>query len=164
MVCSLRSYLRWSLLAAALFLFGCSGQAMKPSQPASQSQPPPNPQQALVHAQKGAAAYEQGNMSAAIDAWQLAVELNPSDAVTRNNLALLLKQAHRFNEAAELLETGLESSPKVAELHYNLAVISELYLLDLSKALAHYQRYQSLSPSEDKKVEGWIADLQRRLD
>ncbi|MDN6318610.1 MAG: tetratricopeptide repeat protein [Marinobacter sp.] len=133
-------------------------------QSVSQPQQPANPQQALVHAQEGAKAYKQGDMSAAIDAWQLAVALNPRDVVTRNNLALLLKQANRFDEAAELLETGLESSPKVAELHYNLAVISELYLLDLKKALSHYKRYQSLSASEDKKVEGWIADLQRRLD
>ncbi|WP_096281368.1 tetratricopeptide repeat protein [Marinobacter sp. LV10R510-11A] len=145
---------------------------MQPSQPASQSavpptskpKPPPNPQQALIHAREGAAAYEQGDVSAAIDAWQLAVELNPDDAVTHNNLALLLKQKHRFSEAAALLETGLESSPEVAELHYNLAVISELYLLDLNRALTHYQRYQTLSASEDKKVTGWIADLERRLN
>lgn len=161
MVCNLRVYLRRGLLLAALFLFGCAGQTM---QPASQSQPSPDPQQALVHAQEGAAAYERGDTSAAIDAWQLAVELDPDDAATRNNLALLLKQAHRFNEAAEMLEAGLEKSPEVAELHYNLAVISELYLLDLNKAHTHYQRYQSLTASENEKVEGWIADLERRLD
>ena len=62
----------------------------------------------------------------------------------RNNLALLLKQ-ERFEEAAAMLETGLNVTPKVAELHYNLAVISELYLLDLDKALEHYQHYQALA-------------------
>ncbi|WP_417514958.1 hypothetical protein [Marinobacter sp.] len=88
----------------------------------------------------------------------------PVDAATLNNRALLLLQQHRYNEAAVLLETGLQSSPQVAELHYNLAVISELYLLDLDRALSHYQLYQSLSAEEDKKVTGWIADLQRRLE
>jgi outer membrane murein-binding lipoprotein Lpp len=94
--------------------------------------------------------------------------LSPADVATLvatlNNQALLLKQQHRFSEAAVLLETGLQSSPEVAELHYNLAVISELYLLDLGRALRHYQRYQVLSASGDKKVTGWIADLERRLD
>lgn len=166
-----KPWLFGSWLSATFLLFGCVGQPMESSQPASFDsqqtsliQKTPSPQQALVYAQEGAAAYEQGDLLSAIDAWQLAVELNPSDAVTHNNLALLLKQKHRFNEAAILLETGLESSPNVAELHYNLAVISELYLLDLNKALTHYQRYQSLSGDEDKKIKGWIADLERRLN
>ncbi len=93
-----------------------------------------------------------------------ATSLGPVDVATLNNRALLLKQQHRYSEAAVLLETGLQSSPEVAELHYNLAVISELYLLDLDRALAHYQRYQSLSAKEDKKVTGWIMDLERRLE
>lgn len=169
MVCKLRYFLTrylkhcvcGGLLAITLVLSGCAGQAM---QPTPKPKPPPNPQQALVHAQEGAAAYEQGDISAAIDAWQLAVDLNPDDAITHNNLALLLNQKHRFKEAAALLETGLERSPNVAELHYNLAVISELYLLDLNRALTHYQRYQALSANENTKVTGWIADLERRLD
>lgn len=167
----LKPWLFGSWLSATFLLFGCAGQSMESSQSASPDSQQtslihkaPNPQQALVYEQEGAAAYEQGDLLSAIDAWQLAVALNPGDAVTHNNLALLLKQKHRFNEAAILLETGLESSPNVAELHYNLAIISELYLLDLKKALKHYQRYQSLSADEDKKVKGWIADLERRLD
>ncbi|MEH6560810.1 MAG: tetratricopeptide repeat protein [Marinobacter sp.] len=124
----------------------------------------PDPQQALVHAQEGTKAYERGDIPAAINAWQLAIELNRDDAVTHNNLALLLKQKHRFKEAVVTLEAGLEHSPEVAELHYNLAVISELYLLDLSRALAHYQRYQALTANKEKKVTEWIADLERRLD
>ncbi|MFP3978324.1 MULTISPECIES: hypothetical protein [Marinobacter] len=148
------------LVGSTALLFGC---AVKPSE--SESKPPVlYPQQAEIHVQQGSVAYENGDVPAAIESWNLAVELNPADAVTVNNLALLLKQDNRFNEAAELLEKGLDLSPEVAELHYNLAIISELYLLDLDRALVHYQRYQRLSESEDKKVTGWIADLERRLD
>jgi len=92
------------------------------------------------------------------------VALSPADVAALNNQALMLKEQNRFSEAAVLLETGLQSSPEVAELHYNLAVISELYLLDLGRALRHYKLYQELSPGEDKKVTGWVADLERRLD
>ncbi|MDS1310420.1 MULTISPECIES: tetratricopeptide repeat protein [Marinobacter] len=148
------------LVGSAAALFGCASTPVEPV-----SKPPVlYPQQAQVHVQQGAIAYEQGDISAAIEAWNLAVELNPADAVIVNNLALLLKQKNRFDEAAALLENGLKLSPEVAELHYNLAVISELYLLDLDRALVHYQRYQGLSADEDKKVTGWIADLERRLD
>lgn len=75
----------------------------------------------------------------------------------------MLKQQNRFRDAANLLEQGVEAAPDVAQLHYNLAVISELYLLDLDKALVHYQRYRALTAEEDKLVAGWIADLERRL-
>lgn len=162
----IRAWLCWSCLAATVLLLGCAGQPMQSSQrePLKSNQVEPDPQQALLHAHEGTTAYERGDISAAIESWQLAVELNPDDAVTHNNLALLLKQKHRFKEAAAMLEAGLERSPEVAELHYNLAVISELYLLDLNTALAHYQRYQSLTAGEDKKVTGWIADMERRLD
>ena len=90
--------------------------------------------------------------------------MNPGNALTANNLALLLREQGRFEEAVTVLETGLSHSPVTAELHYNLAVISELYLLDLDGALAHYRRYRSLAGTEDKQVAGWIADLERRLD
>jgi len=43
-------------------------------------------------------------------------------------------------------------------------VISEIYLLDLDKALEHYQQYQSLVGEEGSQVAGWIADLERRLE
>lgn len=144
-----------------IWLVGCSS-------PAVQSQAPPpmpaNPALAMKFAQKGQQAYKQGRTTAAVDAWKQAIKLNPEDAVTANNLALLLKEKKHFSEAADFLETGLEYSPNVPQLHYNLAVISELYLLDLDRALTHYLAYQKLIDKEDRQVEGWIADLKRRLD
>lgn len=140
-------------------MVGCSGQTLQEPAPK-----PADPALALALAQKGAQAYEQGRRRAAEEAWMQAVELNPADPVVVNNLALLLKENQRFSEAVVLLERGLGYSPDVAELHYNLAVISELYLLDLEKALIHYQQYRHLSGAEDKAVAGWIADLERRLD
>ncbi|MDX1597702.1 MAG: hypothetical protein R3295_03490 [Marinobacter sp.] len=85
------------------------------------------------------------------------------DVVQINNQALSLKEQSRFREAAMLLRSGIESAADTPELHYNLAVISELYLLDLEAALVHYRQYRELSGSEDKRVAGWIADLERRL-
>jgi Flp pilus assembly protein TadD len=126
-------------------------------------QPVHSPEQAREWAIKGVNAHENGDIPGAIKAWQTSVALDPSDATTVNNLALLLKQQNRFRDAANLLEQGVEAAPEVAQLHYNLAVISELYLLDLDKALVHYQRYRALTGEEDKLVAGWIADLERRL-
>lgn len=113
---------------------------------------------------KGQKAYEAGRKVAALKAWEQAVTLNPKDAATINNLALLYAEDKQFSKAVDLLKTGLEHSPDVAQLHFNLAVISELYLLDLGTALEHYKRYEELAEAEDSRVAGWIADLERRVD
>nr|WP_323750815.1 tetratricopeptide repeat protein [Marinobacter sp.] len=151
------------MLLAVAALSGCAATHKGSSYDKAQTQPVPSPEQAEVLAREGRRAYEQGEVESAIQSWQSAVELNPADVVTVNNLALALKDANRFSEAVTLLEKGVNASPETAELHYNLAVISELYLLQLDKALAHYQRYQQLSVTEDKAVAGWIVDLERRL-
>ncbi|MCM0611861.1 hypothetical protein KFJ24_05150 [Marinobacter sediminum] len=154
------SLIRYVLVIVVLAgLAGCSAPAVKKPEPT-----PTNPEVAMKYALEGKRAYEQGRNMAAVEAWHQAFELNPEDAVTVNNLALLLKEEHRFEEAVRLLEAGLQYSPDVAQLHYNLAVIAELYLLDLEKALVHYEEYREISGAGDKTVAGWIADLQRRLD
>lgn len=109
-------------------------------------------------------AQQQGNTDRALDQYRRAFSLDPRNAMTANNLALLLREQGRFGEAVSILQKGLEHSPDTEELHYNLAVISELYLLDLDTALRHYRRYKDLSKAEGKQVAGWIADLERRIE
>lgn len=106
---------------------------------------------------------QQGRDEEALKLYQEALALAPSNPMTINNLALLLKAKGEFREAQRLLQEGLKYSNDVPELHYNLAVLSELYLLDLDAALTHYQAYQTSAGLEDGKVKGWIADLERRL-
>lgn len=147
------------LAALLVLLVGCAGQEVRqPEKPIRK-----DPELAANYEQQGRVAFEEGRKGAAVDAWQKAVELNPTRAVTVNNLALVLKDQYRFAEAARLLELGISHSPDVAELHFNLAVIAELYLLDLQTALEHYNRYRELTKKDDQQVAGWIADLERRL-
>lgn len=132
--------------------------------PGAQAPEPANPQMAVALAEQGRQALEQGQTLAARRAWQKAVTLDPSAALVVNNLALLLVEDREFPQAATLLARGIQHSPNTAELHYNLAVVAELYLLDLDRALRHYQRYRDLSGKDDAKVAGWITDLERRLN
>ena len=155
----LKEGLRWAFLLL-VFLAGCAGQEVRqPAEPART-----DPEQAASYAKEGRKAFEAEKKGAAVDDWQKAVELDPTNAVTVNNLALVLKDQYRFAEAVKLLETGIAHSPDVAELHFNLAVIAELYLLDLETALTHYNRYRELTKADDQEVAGWIADLERRLE
>ena len=134
---------------------------------ASQPKPEPvvvNTAEASELARQAWKAHQQGRKEEALERYREAFDMNPGNALTANNLALLLREQGRFDEAVTVLETGLRHSPATAELHYNLAVISELYLLDLDGALAHYRRYRELAGTEEKRVAGWIADLERRLN
>lgn len=100
----------------------------------------------------------------AITLYQQALAQTPSDAMAINNLALLQQKQGRFQQASEVLRNGLEYAQDNPELHYNLGVLSELYLLDLKAALAQYKRYRDLSGKDDHRVDGWIVDLERRLN
>ena len=151
---------RFLLLLVLAGLAGCASKAPAPEKVA----PVYQPEQSKEWERQGRQAYEAGDHKMALEAWHQAVAADPANVTVRNNLALLLKEQERFEEAAAMLETGLNVTPKVAELHYNLAVISELYLLDLDKALEHYQHYQALAGEEGSQVAGWIADLERRLE
>lgn len=106
---------------------------------------------------------QQGDLQDAEALYRQALAQDPTDALTVNNLALLIQAEGNYRQAQELLLKGLQYSPEVPELHFNLAVVSELYLLDLQTALAHYRRYQQLAEGENPRVAGWIADLERRI-
>lgn len=159
MACNSTGKTSLPLAALLVLLVGCAGQEVRqPETPIGK-----DPELAASYEHEGRVAFEEGRKGAAVDAWQKAVELDPTRAVTVNNLALVLKDQYQFAEAARLLELGISHSPDVAELHFNLAVIAELYLLDLQTALEHYNRYRQLTDKEDQQVAGWIADLERRL-
>lgn len=148
-----------------LVLAGCAGS---PSSTDSTSGTVEQKKQAEAYGALASFHRQQGHNDQAMAAYRKAFELDPNDAVSANNLALFLREQGRFQEAAQLLQEGIQHSPDTADLHYNLAVIAELYLLDLELALAHYRKYRELTDQKDEpegqQVAGWIADLERRLD
>jgi lipoprotein NlpI len=58
----------------------------------------------------------------------------------------------------------LDIDPNYAYAHLNYGILLDLYLGELENALAHYQKFQQLTPEEDKEVTKWIVDLERRIE
>lgn len=146
----------WLMLGLVVLVTGC---ATKP-------EPEPvvyNSAEAGKLARQAWQLQQEGHADEALAQYRQAFSLDPNNAMTANNLALLLREQGQFEKAVAMLRKGLEHSPDTAELHYNLAVISELYLLDLETALRHYRRYRELADTEGQQVAGWIADLERRV-
>jgi tetratricopeptide (TPR) repeat protein len=90
-----------------------------------------------------------------------ALAIEPDNPVAGNELALLYRKTGRFAEARTAYEKTLAKYPHFAMVHKNLGVLCDLYLKDYQCAIDHYKSY-ALSAPNDKSVQIWIADLQKR--
>lgn len=106
---------------------------------------------------------QQGDLSAAETYYQQAIDTNPTNLNAYHCYAVLLRQQGRFAEAEKvyLAALGIWQQDKVS--HKNLAILYDIYLGRLEQALFHYQQYLDLNPDSDRQVQGWVADLNRRL-
>ena len=102
------------------------------------------------------------NDEAAREALDRALALNPNHPAALNQLGMLLRRNGNFLEAEAAYLKAVTVSPDYALAHYNLGVLNELYLQRLEAALQHFEIYQSLV-GEDRQVEKWISDLERRV-
>ena len=92
-----------------------------------------------------------------------AINANPNHCVARNQLGVLSRQAGDFAAAEQHYKRCLSNEPDNETVVLNLGILYELYLGRLPEALAAYRQYQDLSDTEDRKVKGWVMDLERRL-
>ncbi|MCZ6711059.1 MAG: tetratricopeptide repeat protein [Gammaproteobacteria bacterium] len=96
-------------------------------------------------------------------AFQSAVTANPRSCAAHNQLGVLSRQIGDFRGAEEHYRSCLEQVPNFGFAHLNLGILYELYLGRLPEALEAYRRYQILAAEPDRKVQGWVVDLERRL-
>lgn len=105
---------------------------------------------------------EQQDFAKAQQALEKCLAINDANPYAHNALGLALREQGKFDDALIHYERALVLDPKYARAHFNLAVLAELYLQDLSLALKHFQAYQDLQKIPDENVGNWIVDLQRR--
>lgn len=91
-----------------------------------------------------------------------ALVINTRNPYAHNLLGIALREQGKFPEARAAYEAALGIDPNYAKAHFNLGVLTDLYLQDLPLALSHYERYQSLQGKPDPAVANWIVDLQKR--
>ena len=96
-------------------------------------------------------------------AFASAVEANPRSCAAHNQLGVLSRQFGDFRGAEEHYRACLENVPRYKDAYLNLGILYELYLGKLPQALEAYRRYQLLAAEPDRRVKGWVMDLERRL-
>ena len=80
-----------------------------------------------------------------------------------NELGLVHRQLGNFDAAKQAYLAAIRLEPNYDKAHYNLAVLADLYLHDPALAFQHFEMYQSLQIEPDKKVAGWLKEIQRRI-
>lgn len=108
-------------------------------------------------------AYRQvDDADAAAAALEKALEINPASAEAQLQRGILYREQGDFQAALGAYEQALKLRPDYALAHRNLGILYDLYLQQPARALTHYKRYLQLAGAEDKTVNGWIVDLERR--
>lgn len=92
-----------------------------------------------------------------------AIEVNDNNVFAWNQLAALLRDAGRFDEAEQGYRAALQRWPDYGDAHRNLGILYDLYLQQPNKALQHYRAAQQLREEPDRQLAGWIVDLERQL-
>lgn len=111
----------------------------------------------------GIIARQHGDLELAKQHFSHAIEVNPSNQEAYNQLALLHREQGEFKQAEKTFLQAIKIWPGYASIQLNLGILYELYMGEMESALKHYQNYQQLQSEPDKKVAGWIIDLQRRI-
>lgn len=107
--------------------------------------------------------YQQGDIAQALKAVENSLLINSQNYYSLNLKGVLLREKGEFEQAAKNYAQAIDVFPGYPKSHLNLAILSDLYLHQLDRALKHYQYYINLINVEDKKVAGWILDLERRM-
>ena len=109
-------------------------------------------------------AYEAlGQPEEARRAFEHAIQANPGNCNAYNELGVLSRQAGDFAGAEANYRACLQVRPDFKDAYLNLGILYELYLGKLEEALGAYKTYQSLAMEPNRKVQGWVVDLERRL-
>jgi predicted Zn-dependent protease len=119
------------------------------------------PSQPLVSLNLAIAQARSGHDAQAEPLLRQVLAQSPGNAVAWNELGMLQRRAGHFAEARQSYEKSVAANAGYADAELNLAILFDLYLQQPAQALPHYQRYQSLAKTPDKRVSLWIAELSK---
>lgn len=88
-----------------------------------------------------------------------AINLNPEQSQAYQLRAQLNIKNGKINEAKMDYMKAIQITPDYAIAQYNLALLYDIYLQDISLAIKHYEVYMSLINKPDEATQEWINHL-----
>ncbi len=113
--------------------------------------------------QRARVLFVQKKYQEALTAINASISSNPRNYYSLNFKGIILREMGRFEEAKSTYRSAIEIFPPYPNSHLNLGVLLDLYMRDLSSALAEYNQYMRLTGGTDKKVANWIIEIERRI-
>lgn len=121
------------------------------------------PQLAGVYTNLGIVYTELEAFDKAEKAYRFAIESNNLNFDAYTNLGFLLRELGKFEEAEANYKAALGLWPHHKPSVLNLGILYDMYMGKLPEALDLYKLAQRLNDEEDRKLKGWIVDLERRM-
>ncbi|GMR16036.1 MAG: hypothetical protein BMS9Abin31_0337 [Gammaproteobacteria bacterium] len=120
------------------------------------------PNIANAHVNLGIVFIKNKSFDEAENSFNRALEINPNNIYALNQLGFLYRRQGDFPRAKASYEKAIDINSDYAFAHLNLGILYDLYLYDLEKAIEQYQIYKELSKDDEKQIEKWIFELERR--
>ena len=92
-----------------------------------------------------------------------ALQRNPEMPQALNLMGYIEKNRGNIIKARDFYSKAIEIKDNYALAHYNLALLYDIYIQDIAKAVAHYQKYMALTKYKDKKTADWLDQLKASL-
>jgi tetratricopeptide (TPR) repeat protein len=121
------------------------------------------PKLAGVYTNLGIVYSKMNELEKAENAYEFALQTNPLNFDAYTNLGVVLREQGKFDEAESNYQQALTHWPHHQPSLLNLGILYDMYLGKPVEALDYYKLAQKLNDEEDRKLKGWIIDLQRRL-
>lgn len=103
-----------------------------------------------------------GDMKLAEKSLSKALEINSIHPSANNEMGIVYRKTGRFSEARRIYERILERFTSFLPARKNLGILCDLYINDLSCAMANYTIYNQADPG-DNSVVMWMTDLRQRM-
>jgi len=94
---------------------------------------------------------------------QQSLQRNPEMPQAYNLLGYIEKSRNNIIKARDHYIKAVELKHNYAIAHYNLALLYDIYIQDIGKAVAHYQKYMALTKYKDKRTADWLDQLKATL-
>lgn len=91
------------------------------------------------------------------------IKLNPKLVKVLNLLGLISIQNKKLKQAENYFQQAIDNNADYSNAHYNLALLYDVYLQNISKAAKHYRRYSEITNSSDKETLDWLEQLENTL-
>jgi Flp pilus assembly protein TadD len=121
------------------------------------------PELTAPHVDLGIAYSRAGDYGKAEESLKRALAVTPNHPIAHNELGIVYRKTGRFSAARSSYERALAVHSGFHFARKNLGILCDVYLADLSCALANYEIYHEAVP-EDQEVAMWLADMRTRLN